>query len=301
MQRGLITYRGGNSMDQKDWNLLKTLYEQKNITRTAEQLYVSQPSLSYRLKNLEEQFGVPLFFKTKKGVEFTAEGEYLVRYSEDMLKQFQKMKDKMSNMKKEVSGTMRIGVSSNFAQYLLPKLLKAFSKEYPNVRFNVRTGWTSEVVDLLNNSSVHVGIVRNDQGWTGEKQLLRKEPLYLISKRQIDIIKLPHYPLIRYSTDNSLKETISIWWGDHFLKPAKVEMEVDRLETCKEMVKNDFGFAIVPGICLKKDDDLYQQEIYFKDGSPVTRDTRLIYNESLVNLTVVDRFVNFLKAWDGKD
>ncbi|WP_368896449.1 LysR family transcriptional regulator, partial [Priestia megaterium] len=43
-------------MDQKDWILIKTLHEEKNITRTAERLYVSQPSLSYRLKNLEEEF-----------------------------------------------------------------------------------------------------------------------------------------------------------------------------------------------------------------------------------------------------
>lgn len=288
-------------MDQKDWHLLKTLYEQKNITRAAEKLYVSQPSLSYRLKNLEDEFGVHLFFKTKNGVEFTAEGEYLVRYSENMLNQFQEMKDKMSNMKKEVSGTLRIGVSSNFAQYLLPKLLKSFSEEYPNVRFKVRTGWTSDVVEMLHNSSVHVGIARNDQGWSGEKMLIRKEHLYLISKRQVEIVHLPEQPLIRYSTDNSLKESISTWWGDHFSKPANVEMEVDRLETCKEMVKNDFGIAIVPEICLKEEDGLYQQEIYFKDGSPVTRNTWLLYNESVVNLTVVDRFVTFLNQWVEKD
>lgn len=53
-------------MDQKDWILIKTLHEEKNITRTAERLYVSQPSLSYRLKNLEEEFGVTLFSKRKK-------------------------------------------------------------------------------------------------------------------------------------------------------------------------------------------------------------------------------------------
>lgn len=288
-------------MDQKDWILLKTLYEQKNMTRTAEHLYVSQPSLSYRLKNLEEEFGVILFFKTKQGVEFTSEGEYLVQYSKEMLKQLQVMKDTMNNMEEEVTGTLRIGVSSNFAQYLLPKVLKTFSEEYPNVRFNVRTGWSTQVVNLLHNSSVHVGIVRNDYGWLGEKQLLRKEPLYLISKEKMDIAKLPEYRLINYHTDSSLKDTITSWWGDQFSEPANIEMEVDRLETCKEMVKNDFGFAIVPAICLQKDDDLYQQEIYFRDGTPVTRETWLMFNESFENLTVVNRFVDYLKTWDGKD
>lgn len=288
-------------MDQKDWTLMKTLYEERNMTRTALKLYVSQPSLSYRLKNLEDEFGVSLFFKTKKGIEFTSEGEYLVQYSKDMLKQLQNMKDTMSNMEEEVSGVLRIGVSSNFAQYVLPKVLKDFSKKYPNVRFNVQTGWSTQVIELLNNSSVHVGILRSDRGWQGEKVLLRKEPLYLISKEKLNMENLPDYRLINYSTDSSLKDSITSWWEDQFSEPAKIEMEVDRLETCKEMVKNDFGFAVVPEICLKKDDGLYQQAIYLKDGTPVNRETWLMYNQSFKNLTVVDRFVDHLNKWDDID
>jgi len=287
-------------MDQKDWVLLNMLHEQKNMTRTAEKLYVSQPSLSYRLRNLEGEFGVPLLFKTKSGLEFTAEGEYLVQYSKEMLKQLQEMKDKLTNMEEEVSGTLRIGVSSNFAQYSLPKVLKTFSDKYPYVHFNVQTGWSKQVVELLHKGSVHAGIARNIYGWLGEKQLLREEPLYLISKRKINMEKLPEYHLVNYRTDSSLREMINAWWGDQFSKAPNIEMNVDRLETCKEMVKNDFGFAIVPEICLTEDDDLYQKKIYFKDGTSVTRKTWLMYNESLLNLKVVNQFVSYLKEWYGK-
>ncbi|WP_152655385.1 LysR family transcriptional regulator [Oceanobacillus sp. CFH 90083] len=288
-------------MDQKDWVLLKTLYEERNMTRTAAKLYVSQPSLSYRLKNLEADLGVALFFKTNKGIEFTSEGEYLVQYSIEMLKQFQFMKDTMSNMEEDVSGTLRIGVSSNFAQYLLPRMLKDFSKNYPNVRFNVQTGWSTQVIEFLNNSSVHVGILRNIREWHGEKILIKKEPLYLISKKKVKMEHLPEYRLINYNTDSSLKESITTWWADQFAEPANIEMEVDRLETCKEMVKNDFGFAIVPGICLEKEDDLYQQAIYLKDGTPVIRETWLVFNPSFEKLTVVNQFVNYMKKWKEND
>lgn len=288
-------------MDKKDWILLKTLHQNKNMTRTAEQMFVSQPSLSYRLKNLEEEFGIKLFFKTKHGLEFTSEGEYLVKYSEEMLHQLEMMKDKMSNIGQEVSGMLRLGVSSNFAQYLLPGLLKEFSDEYPLVRFNVKTGWSTEVIELLNNATVHVGIVRSDQGWKGEKRLLRREPLYVISKNELSLDSLPKHRLIRYSTDSSLKDKIGQWWGEWYSEPANAEMEVDRLETCKEMVKNDFGFAIVPEICLHKEDGLYKKELYHKDGKPVTRKTWMIYKEAMKELTVVDRFTDFLDKWNGGD
>ncbi|MEH7077428.1 LysR family transcriptional regulator, partial [Bacillus velezensis] len=60
-------------MDEKDWIVLITLFEEKNMTKAAERLYMTQPALSYRLKNLEAQFGVRLFYKRKKGMEFTSE------------------------------------------------------------------------------------------------------------------------------------------------------------------------------------------------------------------------------------
>lgn len=53
-------------VDQKDWHLIHELYKNKNITKTAEKLFVSQPSISYRLKRIEQDLGVSLFFKTKK-------------------------------------------------------------------------------------------------------------------------------------------------------------------------------------------------------------------------------------------
>ncbi|MBU3573139.1 LysR family transcriptional regulator [Priestia aryabhattai] len=282
-------------MDQKDWILIKTLHEEKNITRTAERLYVSQPSLSYRLKNLEEEFGVTLFFKTKKGIEFTSEGEHLVRYAEDMWKQLQETKDSMRNMSETVTGTLRLGVSSNFAQHKLPKILKQFSLHYPNVQFSVNTGWSTQVMNLLDSSRVHVGILRGNYPWNGEKSLLTKERLCLISKKEIAIDDLPNLPYINYKTDTSLKDLIQDWWHDKFSEPPFVAMEVDRQETAKEMVKNDLGFAILPEICLHSSDNLYTYGLSYRDESPLLRNTWLMYDPSYLNLSVVKAFIDFLK------
>ena len=99
-------------MDQKDWKILKLLHEEKNITKTSERLFVSQPSLSYRLKNIEKEMGTRIIFKTKTGVEFTSEGEFLVQYAIKMLHELQVVKDNINNMSEEISGTLKIGVSS---------------------------------------------------------------------------------------------------------------------------------------------------------------------------------------------
>ncbi|MCY7585910.1 substrate-binding domain-containing protein, partial [Bacillus safensis] len=104
----------------------------------------------------------------------------------------------------------------NFAQYKLPEILKEFSKQYPHVQFMVNTGWSTKVMDLLGTSSVHLGILRGDYDWNGERFLLDKERLCIISKSEIQLKDLPNLPLIDYHTDSSLKRLINRWWQETF-------------------------------------------------------------------------------------
>ena len=281
-------------MDEKDWNAMRIVYEEKNISRAAERLYISQPALTYRLKNLEKEFGTTLFYKVKGGIEFTPEGAHLVEYSEEMLKKLQKTKDNMLNMNNEVRGTLRLGVSSNFAQYKLPGILKKFSTIYPNVQFNVNTGWSTDIMKLLDSSSVQLGILRGNYDWSGMKTLLHEERLCLISKTEINMENLPKLPMINYKTDSSLKNLMNGWWHDRYTEPPFIVMETDRQETCKEMVKNDLGIAILPEICLQPSDNLFTQDLSYKNGKPVFRNTWLMYNQDSLKLTTVKKFINFL-------
>ncbi|WP_252311127.1 LysR family transcriptional regulator [Sinobaca sp. H24] len=281
-------------MDQKDWQILNAIAEEKSLTKAAEKLFITQPALSYRLKQLEESFQTKLFFRTKKGIEFTSEGELLVDYAKEQIKEYLTLKDEIFNIGNEVRGTLRIGVSSNFAQYKLPALLKKFSISYPNIQFKVQTGWSTEIMNLLNQSQIHLGILRGDYDWEGEKLLLTKEQLYIISKNEISLEELPQLPFIYYKTDNSLKRLISRWWNDHFSQSPLTAMEVDRQETSKEMVKNDLGFSVVPEICLTPSDDLYTEGLTYKNGEPVLRDTWLMYRTDFIQLNIVKAFIDFL-------
>lgn len=277
-------------MDEKDWVALRVLYEEKNISRAAERLYISQPALTYRLKNLEKEFGTSIFFKIKGGIEFTSEGIHLAGYAGEMMKKLQKTKDYMLNMQNEVRGTLRLGVSSNFAQYKLPKILKKFSIKYPLVQFNVNTGWSTEIMNLLDSASVQLGILRGNYEWNGIKTLLHKERLCLISKTEVDLENLPNLPFINYKTDSSLKGLMNGWWHDRSL----VTMETDRQETCKEMVKNGLGVSILPEICMQPSDNLHTYGLSYKNEEPVLRNTWLMYNEESLKLSSVKNFIDFL-------
>lgn len=282
-------------MVEKDWEALIAIREEGNISRAARRLFVSQPALTYRIQNLEEQFNIKILYKIKGGVDFTIEGQFLVKYAERMLKELQETKDRISNLSEEVRGLLRIGSSDNFAQYILPGILKEFSTSYPNVLFNINTGWSTYVMELLNTSKVHVGILRGNNDWYGEKILMNVEKLYLISKEPIDMNDVPNMPYISYKTDASLRNLIDKWWYDRYQIPPNVIMETNRQETCKEMVKHGLGITILPKISLINVEGLHRYELTLKSGVPVERETWLLYSEQSKELEIVKKFIDFIQ------
>ena len=288
-------------MDERDWMLLQTLYQEKNITKTAQHLHISQPALTTRLQNLENEFNVGIVNRGRRGVQFTPQGEYLAKSAHDMLLNIQKIKEHVLNMQDNVEGILRLGVSTFFTDYMLPNLLKLFKEQYPNIEFKVTTNLSGHIAHLIYNQDVHVGIVRGDYSWKDQKHLLFEETICIASKEEIDIENLPNLPRIDYHTDPLLKNSIDNWWIEHFTQPPLVSIEVDKADTCKKMVINGLGYAILPSMLLHDTHDIYKMDIKTSDGKPVIRKTWMIYHKDSLKLNIVKAFVDFIESVNVKD
>lgn len=285
-------------MEDRDWLILQVLYEQKNITKTAHVLFLSQPALTARLRQIEEEFGAKIVYRCNKGVHFTTQGEYLAKSAGEMLLKVRNIKEHVINMEKEVTGTLRLGASNFFTKYKLPRLLKLFRNQYPKVEFKVTTGWSKDVFNLLYNQDIHVGFIRGDYNWQGGKHLLFEESMCIASTEKININDLPHLPKIDYQTDSSIKPLIDNWWRDTFSEPPSISMSVNQLDTCKEMVVNGLGYAIIPRMILNDIDNLHIIDLADKDGKPLIRQTWMIYHQELLEMNIIKVFVNFIKTLD---
>ena len=104
-------------MDDKDLLLLKTLYEEKNITHTARRLFMSQPALSDRLRRLEKEFDCTILIRRPRGIEFTTEGEYLYHFFSKTFQQYINTKDALASKSNVAKGLLRIGVNVNIRMY----------------------------------------------------------------------------------------------------------------------------------------------------------------------------------------
>jgi len=287
-------------MDHLDWNLLTTLFEYKNITKTSEVLRISQPAITYRLQRLEDEFGIKIVHRGHRGVAFTPQGEYLADYAAKMQRDFQKVKEEVLNFENNIQGTLRISASSIFSRYKLPPILGKFNEKYPLVEFHLNTGWSEEVINSIYKEQSQIGILRGSHNFSHEKQLLMEEDLLIVSKKEVDMENLAHLPRIYYNTDTSLKTLIDNWWTENYMLPPTITMRVDNMETCKEMVLNGLGYAILPNILLEGDEELFKIPCLTQQGSPVTRKTWLIYKKEYSNNVVIKAFCEFLREWDFK-
>lgn len=288
-------------MEYRDWHILQTLFQEQNITRTAEILYISQPALTKRLRQIEKEFGVQIVHRKSRGVDFTPQGEYLAKCADEMLLRLRKIKEHVANMENQVKGTLRLGVSNYFARYKLPMLLMRFKQEYPDVEFKVSTGWSKDVYKSVYNQDVHVGFVRGNYNWTDKKLLLFEETVCVVSKEPFDPQDLPSLPRIDYETDPLLRALIEDWWTENYSQPPLIGMEVDKADTCREMVASGLGYAILPRFVLNGKDDLYMVELKDKTGNPIKRKTWMFYHEESMELMMVNAFVRFMEKMDFQE
>lgn len=287
-------------MDERDWLILKVLYEKKNITKTAQSLYISQPALTKRIQQMEKEFQVAMIERGTRGVHFTPQGEYVAKCAVEMLGRLRQIKESALNMDEEVVGTLRLGVSNFISKHKLPRLLKLFRERFPKVDFKVTTGWSREVFNLIYNQDVHIGIVRGDYQWAESKLLLFEENICVASKEKINLRDLPSLPRIEYETDTLLKPIINNWWSETFSRPPLIRMEVDKGDTCKKMIINGLGYGILPSVLVENHDDLHRINLTDAQGKPIIRKTWMFYHQKSLDIKLIKEFVEFVGKLDFK-
>ncbi|WP_434796033.1 LysR family transcriptional regulator [Staphylococcus equorum] len=283
-------------MDFRDLEIIKTLDDERNITRAATKLYVSQSSLSYKINTLEQELGVPLIIRTKKGIRFTSQGSHLVHYARKTLNGFNKMKDHLHSIDNEDEGVVRLGVSQNLARYDLPELLSSFTNDFQKVQFKIVTSWSQSIYKLIESDEVSLAIVRGDVSWNGYKTLLNKEPICIISKDEIDLEKLPLKSRIAFKTDTRLQHTIDNWWKESYNEPPNEAMLIDNLESCLKLVEKGMGYAIAPNIGVREYKNLNIVPIKDKKNEIIYRDTWLLYREE-EDYPLMQKFIRHIKAY----
>ena len=145
-----------------DLNLYRIFYvvaKKGNITKAADELFISQPAVTQAIHSLENQIGATLFIRAKKGVTLTEEAKVLFQFVESGLNYIQNGENKFKELMNVESGTLKIGASTTVTQHVLLKYLDIFREKYPNVNISITNDLTADLVKLLREGSVDLLIL----------------------------------------------------------------------------------------------------------------------------------------------
>jgi DNA-binding transcriptional LysR family regulator len=245
-------------MDIRQMKYFESIVRNKKITKAAEELHISQPSLSAQIKVLEQELGCKLFERTAREFILTDPGIILYKHACKILLQFKKASQEMEDAKEIGTGEISLGTFPS-AVYWLPQVILQLKNKYPKILIKIKEMGAESIENSLKNYDINLGITSH----IIHSDILLFTPIF---NEQLLLITYDNHPFNGLSqvdiTDLSKESFISYQPGyqlrDIILKSChaagfnpQIIYECGRLETIRSLVTAGLGIALVPETYVK--------------------------------------------------
>ena len=130
------------------------VYKERSFTKAAQNLYISQPSLSARIKKIEEIIGEPLFDRSTTPLQLTEVGKVYIEAAEEITQIEQRVENYINDLAGLKTGNLAVGASTLFAAYVVPSLITHFNQKFPDVHIQLIEGNTAELEEMLGSNAL---------------------------------------------------------------------------------------------------------------------------------------------------
>ena len=276
-----------------------------SFTKAAEALFMTQPAVTFQIRQLEEHFDTRLFDRAHGRIALTAAGQLALEYAERILGMSAELDTRLKEMSGQVAGPLLIGASTTIAEFLLPQVLGEFKSRYPGVVPRLFVA-NSEAVQLrIAERTLDLGFIEGDSH-------LPSLVTDVCCDDELQVVCAPSHPLARLTsaTPKALTEHsyISREPGsgtreviDHYLQKAgvapdtlQVVMELGSPEALKGLVATGLGFAIMSRATVAKETQLGQL-VCIPLAPRLTRHLSVVYPKERFHSRLVNSFVQFAK------
>lgn len=224
-----------------------------SLTKAAELLFITQPSVSYAIKQLEEHLGLPLFIRKPKGVELTIEGQTLYHHVSEGIHSLLIGEKAVEQFKELQRGEVRIGTSDTLCKYFLLPYLESYHQEYPDISLHLTHGKTPEIVGWLREGRMDCGIVHLpiNSDWFDVIELAEIHDCFVVGERYkhlaegaVSLHELFNNPMIVLSGNSHTRAFIEAIAKEHGLL-LEPEIEVGSVELLIEFARMGFGVSFL--------------------------------------------------------
>ena len=272
-----------------------------SITKAAERIFSSQPSVSLQIRSLEEELGVTLFYRNGPRIGLTAAGRALYKRALPLVENLDRLPDTFIEQFRQSAGTLRIGAGETAASFLLPRYLLAFNARHAGAEVATLVGSGTACLSWLRSYEVDIIFAAMDVEppdvefralLTSRYVLISPEDHPLATLGRAGPEDLGSYPQVAHTQQSFIRTYGEIYLRQRGVAPDVV-VDIDGWESIKACVEAGLGIALVPDLCVTERDRVCR--IPFDGPLPIRKYGYAIRKESTAPLAA-QRFIEILDA-----
>ena len=288
--------------------ILKAVATEKNFTKAAAILYLSQPSLSKQIKILEKNLNTLLINRERNKISLTESGEVLLQYSNRILALCEESCRAIIDLKNGDRGNLRVGASQTIGTYLMPRILALFAQNYPQIDLNVQVNSSRIIAKKIINREIDIAVVGGEISDDLKKHLTIKPFVYdelrlIISKshpfaQKVKIQKEDLYCLdfITLNSNSTIKKFIDkiLIHNQIETKQLKTILQLNSIEGIKTAVSLGLGAAFLSSSAIEKEIKLKTISVIKIENIEIKRKLSIISNPECYKSKAFEFFDNEL-------
>lgn len=288
--------------------ILKAVATEKNFTKAAEVLYLSQPSLSKQIKRLENNLDIILINRENNRISLTENGKVFLQYSERILALCEESCRALIDLKNGDRGSLTVGASQTVGTYLMPHILALFAQNYPQINLKVEVNSTPIIAKNLLKREIDIALVGGEIPNKLKKSLtiqdfVEDEISLIIStshpfakKKKIKKEDLYYLNFITLNSNSTIRKFIEniLIQNQIETKQLKVVMQLNSIEGIKTAVSLGLGAAFISSSAIEKELELKSVEVLKIENIQITRPLSIISNPEYYKSKAFKFFYNEL-------
>ena len=241
---------------QKYLSFVKTV-ELGSFSKAAEALNYSQSGISRMISDLEKEWNIVLLERDRNGVRLTSDGLRLLPFAENLCREYDRLQEEVDELNGIQSGLIRIGTFSSVATHWLPRVIKEFQKDYPNIEYEMLLGDYTEIEEWIATGRVDCGFLRLPTKPDFDTIELARDELMAIIPSEHPLAKLSTFPVEALGGEPFMllekggkAEIAAIFQKNHVTPDVKFTTWDDY--AILSMVEQGLGISILPSLILKR-------------------------------------------------
>ncbi len=281
--------------------VFETVARHGSFTRAAEELFITQPTVSSQVKQLTKAVGLPLFEQIGKSLYLTDAGRDLLTTCQDVFERLENFEMKVADLKGTKQGQLRLGVITT-AKYFVPRLLGSFCQDYPGIDVALNVTNHQEIKRRMLENEDDLYIVSNppkDVDLSSQPFLdnplivVAKKNHELANKRNLNIDCLNDQPFIMRETGSGTRDAILKLFDKHKIK-VKVKLELGSNEAIKQAIAGGLGISVLSEHCLISEGVLGELTVLDVEHFPIKRRWYVCHLAGKKLSVIAETFLNYL-------